>query len=61
MSGVFRVTSNALPEDARVVGAGYGLERHAFFVTVESEEFDLVPDGEVIPRHPGPSFTRLES
>src|SRR5262245_3704230 len=58
-SGSFKVIANPLPPDFRVVGAFYSEPRHAFGIVVESEEFEAIKAGDLIPELPPPVFTRL--
>lgn len=56
----FKVTENAIPEDARVVGGGLIPGKHWFVITIQSEEFDEVPEGDPIPAYePLPVFESL--
>ena len=46
----YEVTEDGgIPRDAKIVGAGYDYDRNLFFVIVESESFDEIVEGEVIP------------
>lgn len=40
---------DGVPEGAKVIDCGYDLYRRAFYVTLEHESFEQVPDGEYIP------------
>lgn len=60
-SGRFNVVANVLPRDARIVGAFFNSQRYAFGVVIESEEFEPIREGELMPDLPPPFITRLES
>lgn len=54
------VIANALPVDAGVVACSFEMTTLWVWIIVESESFDPVPDGEVIPIHPDPVFENRE-
>ena len=43
-----------LPERCRVAGVTWVSERFCFAVCLEHESFDAIPEGEMLPSHPGP-------
>lgn len=53
-----RVSANPLPEDVRLVGARYDVQRDLWLVVVESATFDEVGDGNTYPELPPPQFSR---
>ena len=57
--GSFRVVKNEVPEDAKLVGAGY--DGTDFYLILESRDFLLVDDGEATPTHTPPQIERLDS
>ncbi len=52
--GTFHVVENSIPDDIVIVGAGWSLERHCFYVTIGHASFDPVPFGDMVPIHPCP-------
>lgn len=46
--GHFRIVEG-FPSDARILRHSWDRERNAYFVTVQSESFDVVPRGHIIP------------
>ncbi len=40
-----------LPEGANLVGAQYNLDRDCFELMIEHPSFDVVPDGDQVPRN----------
>jgi len=61
----FKVTGNALPEDARVYGVGdpaayrYTPHVHAIDIVLTSESFEEIPEGNILPVLPPPIFERI--
>jgi hypothetical protein len=54
----FETIANALPLDVRVTGVSVeGAD--IIVLQIESESFDLVPDGEPIPEHPAPVIRQI--
>ena len=63
----FYVNGNALPQDAHMVGAAehrnsthWSGERGMFMIIIESELFEPVPFGEMLPILNPPTFQRVE-
>ena len=54
-----RAMSNALPPDAEYVGATFDPERRVVWVFVESEAFDLIEEGGVVPEHPRTLYEKI--
>lgn len=52
-----RCLRDPLPPDARFVSAMYDFERRAFGVIVESQQFEPVPFGQMLPLITAPVFT----
>ncbi|KKM74386.1 hypothetical protein LCGC14_1400830 [marine sediment metagenome] len=50
----FKIPENSLPEDVNFLGVNYEAQYNCFMISLESEEFDKVPDGNVLPilEHP---------
>ena len=59
-SGTFSVLSDGLPKDASVVGSGFDNGRGVFMIMVQSEAFDPVGPGAVVPLSNGPMITRID-
>jgi hypothetical protein len=59
-SGWFEVTSNPLPDDARIVSAFYDEPRHCFTVVLQSMAFEPVAQGAAIPDVTPPHLKRIE-
>ena len=53
------LSGKELPEDARIINITYEVYRHAFVITVHSEEFDKVPIGQEMPIDPVPMMFRV--
>jgi hypothetical protein len=46
---VIRIASSELPDDVKLVQAGYDDWRRAFYVHLESATFEELPEGAVVP------------
>lgn len=62
----FQVTDHALPADAKIVSVGsvgieYSVRRHTLLIVLQSEEFQPVPEGQIIPLLPAVQFERNRS
>jgi len=58
--GTFRVVKNAVPEDARVVGAGYDSERACCELFLTHPSFAHITEGDPVPICDAPMFERVE-
>ncbi|KKM56458.1 hypothetical protein LCGC14_1551630 [marine sediment metagenome] len=45
----FKIPENSLPEDVNFLGVNYDPQYNCFMISLDSEEFDKVPDGNVLP------------
>lgn len=54
-----RVTKNALPEDARLVGMTMDVTRNMVWLFIESAAFDAVPELAEVPIMDDPQFESL--
>lgn len=54
----FKVTKGALPSDARLIGIQPDslFEKGVYWLLIESDEFENLPEASVIPIIPGPTF-----
>lgn len=57
----FRVTKNALPEDARLVGMTVDVARNMVWLFVESAAFDPVPELMEVPIMDDPQFESIQA
>lgn len=53
----YKVTKNPIPDDVRVMRAGYDIQRDCLVFLLESETFDLVDPGVVPPTLDAPWFS----
>jgi hypothetical protein len=58
-TGAFEVVMQPLPPDAKLVGAFYDHHRNLFGVVIESQEFEEVREGAILPTLHPPFFERL--
>lgn len=57
--GAYRVASDELPIDVKIVNAGYSEMRNMFYIVIEHDSFEEVKIGDELPLYNGPSFVRL--
>ncbi len=58
--GRYEIVDNPVPADARVVSAGWDIERHAVYITVESEALKMVETFSYVPVLEAPTIRRLD-
>ncbi len=58
--GKYEVVENPLPADAKVVAAFYDGQHSCFSVTLESEEFDPLEKGMLVPIVRSPQIRKIE-
>ena len=58
-TGAFRVVENAVPKDARVVGAAFNSPYNRFEVFIEHPSFPLIQEGDNVPQISPPLIQRL--
>ncbi len=59
--GAFECVTHPLPKDAKRVGAFYDEKKDMFGVVIESEEFEEVREGALLPHLPPPFFERFKA
>lgn len=60
-AGRFEIIADPLPDDARLVSAGYDPWRNTVVLVFESEAFAPVPVGKVLPELPGPTMRSVSA
>ena len=58
-TGAFRVVENAVPADARIVGAGFNSPHDRFEIFIEHPSVPLIQEGEDVPAVSLPVIQRL--
>ena len=55
LADVLKLASkNALPKDAEIIRLRYETLTHCWRLVIHSKKFDIIPEGEMIPRHGTP-------